>query len=212
MPIKNTHFQNFSHKTHFWTFLKPNKCPNPIFFDQSLVESFFGVRVPPYDYGIYLLNFKEDILSYARTCERSEHVPSKLLRRKISWKFAKQTALWENFLLERSPFQKKVDTWRLAFFGWKSLKTSWKIWKHRKWISCWSDRGTCPENARLIHCAQRISSNSGIAQRNPDTTSGLVIAPPETIGFRWGSMDKNSFGNVSFLEGRYEDSVNLWNK
>ena len=31
----------------FWTFLKPNKCPNRFFFHESLVESFLGVRYPP---------------------------------------------------------------------------------------------------------------------------------------------------------------------
>ena len=36
--FKKTRFQNFPCLFHFWTFLRPQKCPNSDFFHQTLLE------------------------------------------------------------------------------------------------------------------------------------------------------------------------------
>ena len=99
--FKKSRFQTIPYKNTFGTFLRSQKCPNSIFFHESLVQSFFRGKGTHYDFGIFLLNFKEDPFSYDRKCERSEHVLQNFSRGKCPGIFGKQSHITEMLLEPR---------------------------------------------------------------------------------------------------------------
>ena len=67
-----------------------------VFFWSKFGWKFFQGKGTPYDFGIFLLIFQKDLKSYEVVRERSENMQPKMWRRKLPWKFWKQSALWKN--------------------------------------------------------------------------------------------------------------------
>ena len=85
--FQKSRFQTIPYKNTFWTFSRSQKCPNSNFFHESLVESVLRGKGTYllWLWNIFLLNFKEGLMSYDSKCKRSKDMKTKLWRRRILW-------------------------------------------------------------------------------------------------------------------------------
>jgi hypothetical protein len=124
--LKKSHFQNFSCKFHFWTFLKPQKCPNRKFFDQSLVASFFQGKGTPFDFGF---NFLQFYLNSWETIFNKKNGGSKtmLFSNKVKW-LRLLEVVFDNF---SRWFSKKKEVQKMHLFPSSSINISnqWGLYR-----------------------------------------------------------------------------------
>ena len=66
--FKKSHSRNFSHRNRFWTFLKPNKCPNSDFFHRTLLEMFFWSKGTPFTFPWFSENITGSFIWRSLVC------------------------------------------------------------------------------------------------------------------------------------------------